>query len=131
MRWLEARGRRDSDFETACQMWKAGVERYEYVNSVPTAIRVHFEDLVAQPEPELARLLQFLRLEASDGPSVTLTRDLAESDPDLGDSHRGLDPAGLDEPVYRSWSNEKQRTFRSICSETMMTVGYAIPAPVA
>ena len=128
MNWLANRDRRDQNFANACRKWGAGIQRYRYVESARLATRVRFEDLTVRPDSELERLLRFLQLEASDRPAIFLKACLAASDPDLGDGFDENDPSAIDNLIYRSWSAEKQETFRTICSEPMASAGYGMPS---
>jgi hypothetical protein len=52
--------------ERACEQWQFAVEVYEYLQNRTGSYSLRFEDLVANPEQEIVRVLEFLGLDYDD-----------------------------------------------------------------
>lgn len=116
------------DFRVHCENWAEGVEKYRHLTSLPAAVFVKQEELLAAPGPFFARLFQFLAIPEHPGPerfaSTHLIHPLdkatrTDADPRAELAHR--------EPSHAGWNDEQKRLFAEVCGPGMRELGYDFP----
>lgn len=87
--------RTQQSLEQACESWRYAVEVYEFLQSRPDTLFLRFEKLVANPEGELARVLDFLGLDFE--PSIVSAKSTMHPGMPSAYRRQGIDPArGID-----------------------------------
>lgn len=115
-------------FEEQCRTWADAVMRYRYLHQLDEASVVRQEWLVRDPEGALSELLSFLRLPYHPGPSAfaatTLVHPLDEAtESGIEVRHRLAERR----PSHESWTLEQRETFKRICGDGMVELGYEVP----
>lgn len=121
-------GFRDLDFETQCHAWASSFQFFDHLASAEDAIRVRHEDLVADAERFVRRILDFLELSFDSRP-VDLVKSTLVIPLDQP-SASGVDARQILEarrPAYEDWTAEQRATFKAVAGEAMAHAGYEIP----
>ena len=112
-------------FRKAVRTWQqANRLALDFERSQPgTTLRISYEDLVENTEPELLRIWQFLGLK----PCPDSLRFIVEKQPiNASPQHQGQGSLQKLEPRYGQWSWSRRRLFRKIAAEQMAELGYAL-----
>jgi len=122
------RGFRENSFRTHCATWAAAVPRYRYLQTMPEAMAIRHESLVASPEKIFREVFAFLGLPNEPrcarfvASRIVHPLDLPTREAvSVGELFRTRAPA------WRDWTAEQRRIFREVCGEAMRLSGYEVP----
>ena len=119
---------RDLPFEEHCRHWANSIARFSYLRELPTAVLVHQEELVDDPDKVFRRIFETFNLGYDPKPiEYALTHHVHP----LGDEStiKGIDiKKTLAErpPAYQDWTQEQMSMFKDICGEAMQLAGYKV-----
>lgn len=116
------------DFEAQCRAWASSFRSFDHLARTPDALQVRHEELVADSEGLMRRVLAFLELGYDPRPA-TLVRSTLLIPLDQPTA-AGVDAKAILEsrqPAFESWTPEQRAIFKATAGEAMAHAGYEIP----
>lgn len=114
-------------FAERCHFWAVRAMRYEYLRHSDRAVTIQFETFVENPSRELKRALRHLAVPEEPDPAEFASSHLIHplGKPTVRESpHAALSRRA---PAWAEWREQERATFRSICEEGMLLLGYSLP----
>ncbi|MDY7036252.1 MAG: sulfotransferase [Thermodesulfobacteriota bacterium] len=121
-------GFRHQEFEDQCRRWAQAVDKYSFLLELECAVQVRHEKLVAQPEKFFIHLFNFLEIENNGNSASFVKKNMVH--PLDKPTRAGVDVKEVfryRKSSYEDWTNEQRTTFKRICGEKMIKLGYEIP----
>lgn len=119
---------RHMTFREHCLAWEDEVRKYDYLRYLKNSVSIRHEDLLGNPAGVLSALWHFLAVSQDPRPehviAHTLVHPLDEPTQRDIDTRRAFRDR---EPPHAGWSESERATFRDICEESMLSLGYEMP----
>ncbi len=121
-------GFRRGRFEELCSQWVRSVLRSSLFLRLPNAVQVRHETMVTDPDAFFSELFQQLDMDPHEDPVRFVERNLVHPLDEPGktgvDARRELRNRP---PAHEAWSPTQRETFKRICGEKMLELGYEVP----
>jgi len=121
-------GFKHNNFEDQCRTWNDNIQKYKYLFELSNALVVFHEELLESPDIFFQSIFNFLNVTYEQGcidyVKSTLVHPLDKANQLKTNALQELQQR---ESPFHSWSSEQQDIFTTICAQTMLDVGYAIP----
>ena len=119
---------RDLPFTEHCETWARHIYKYLYLRNFKQAVSISHEEFRLQPELAFSRIFQLTGVKEHAGPAdyvkSTMVHPLDQS------TKKGIEVGqafAQRPPAYIGWSTEQKETFKSVCGDAMIKMGYEIP----
>ncbi|MCB9913671.1 MAG: sulfotransferase [Planctomycetes bacterium] len=119
------------DFDFACETWATYALRGRaFAEAEPArCLELRQEELAADPEAVVARVLPFLECAPHEGVVALLRRGRINSswgNASADDLRRAKDHAVVPEAPWRAWSGRQKRSFTKLAGRAMEVLGYSL-----
>lgn len=119
---------RDESFEDLCRRWLRSAARSSVFSRLPYASVVRHETMVRDPQAFFSELFRFLDIDPHESLVRFVRHNLVHPLDQPGktgvDARKELRNRP---PAYAGWSMYQRETFKRVCGEKMLEIGYELP----